>query len=487
MELTPLISVLAAAGNLLVFFLVVALREHAPGRRPLALLCLSLALWNLGEVFGPPFDYCSLAGAALVPALMLNFVLRFLGRERKHLTLLIPLYLVSLVFFAVTLLAYRPGRLRDFVDGPPWNITYMLLLLPFAMWAVWQLYHAHRAERRRRRKLAIRYVLLAAAVGLSTGISDLLIVFGTGMPRVGALGSFLCMGLLCYAILKFHLMDIHVALWRLAVLLVLAALPPLAFYWVVAAPGRQIVVVAATSFVALGVAVWAISRWQEQAEQKRRLAELGEVSALMAHEIRNPLAAIKGAAQFLQGEIRQAPATEYISLLLEEIERLNAAVSDVQYFVRPVEIEGHPTDLNRLVEALVRRQEAGAPSGVKLETRLAGELPPVHGDPRLISQVLLNLVKNAIEAVGESGVVRIETHPAHNGAVTVAVRDTGPGISEQVATRLFDPYVTTKTRGLGLGLALSRRIAEAHGGTLKVGHPEGGGAEFRLELPVSQE
>ncbi|OGG49888.1 MAG: hypothetical protein A3F84_15995 [Candidatus Handelsmanbacteria bacterium RIFCSPLOWO2_12_FULL_64_10] len=477
----PLIAVLAAAGNLLVFWLAATRRRRAPGRRPLMLLCLALALWNLGRFIGDDARFGTLSVAAVLPALMLHFVLRFLDREARHRAVLRTLWAISLAFFAVTLGGWGVESLRRFVDAPAWNGCYLLILLPFALWAMWMLFDAHRAEPRPDRRRVIRYVLIAAAFGLGTGVSDLFRFLHADWPEFGSIGSFACMALLCYAILRHHLLEIRVAARRLAVVLVLAALPPLALYWLVdAATAPAVAGVAAATFVALGLSGWAISWWQEQAEQRRRLAEMGEVSALLAHEIRNPLAAIKGAAQYLQGEIESETAREYVELVLREIDRLDAAVGDVQYFVRPVHVDGAPADLGALVERVAAAQRPGLPAGVTLRTQTSPA--QVRVDEGLITQVLVNLVRNAVEAVGETGTVTIETR-----GTVVAVRDTGPGISDEAFERIFQPYFTTKTRGMGLGLALSRKIAEAHGGTLDAENLEAGGAEFRLELPASRE
>lgn len=476
-----MIAVLAAAGNLLVFWLAATRRRRAPGRRPLMLLCLALALWNIGEFIGDDARFGTLAVAAVLPALMLHFVLRFLDRETRHRRVLEVLWAISLVFFAVTFGGWGVAPLRRFVDGAAWNACYLLILLPFALWAVWLLFDAHRAEPRPDRRRVIRYVLVAAAFGLGAGISDLFILMGSPLPKLGSVGSFACVAMLCYAILRHHLLEIRVAMRRLAVVLVLAALPPLAVYWFVdAATVPAVLGTAAASFVALGLSGWAISWWQEQAEQRTRLAEMGEVSALLAHEIRNPLASIKGAAQYLQGEIADGPSREYVDLIVREIERLDAAVGDVQYFVRPVSVDAAPCDLGALVERVAATMRPGLPGGVTLQTRVAPA--PVRIDERLITQVLVNLIRNAVEAMGETGTITMEVTGA-----TVAVRDTGPGIADEVFDRMFQPYVTTKTRGMGLGLALSRRIAEAHGGTLEAENLEGGGAEFRLELPAARE
>jgi two-component system sensor histidine kinase HydH len=232
--------------------------------------------------------------------------------------------------------------------------------------------------------------------------------------------------------------------------------------------------VAAVLFIAAGLGGWTVTHRLEQAEQRRRLAELGEVSALLAHEIRNPLAAIKGAVQYLQAEVK-GPSAEYVDLVLREIARLDAALSDVQYFVKPLQVDGQLTDLNALVEDVARAH------GVQAATTPG--LPAVRADARLIRQVLVNLIKNALETGAPS--VRVETRAEGSSAV-IAVRDSGPGIPDDVADRLFQPYFTTKTRGMGLGLALSRRIAEAHGGSLDAENVDGG-AEFRLELPIARE
>jgi len=137
-----------------------------------------------------------------------------------------------------------------------------------------------------------------------------------------------------------------------------------------------------------------------------------------------------------------------------------------------------------LVEEVLRAQRAGAPPGMTLRAEPAAGLPPAHADGRLIAQVLVNLVKNAVEACGAVGTITVSTHGG-GATVTATVRDTGPGIPPEAADRIFEPYFTTKTRVLGLGLALSRRIAEAHGGTLEADNVPGGGAEFRLELPAT--
>lgn len=467
MELSPLISSLAAAGNLLVCALAATRRPRAPGRRPLALLCLSLALWNLAAVL--ELAVSRLAVATLLPALMLTFVLRFLERRRRGILALH--WGLTWCFFGVTLSAAAWPPARRFIDSTDWNLAYLAVLLPPALWGLWLLGTAHRSEAHPRRRLTIRWVLAAAGVGLATGAADLL---GTSLPRLGPLGSLAAMALLGVAILKFHLLEIDVALGRLVVLLVLAALPPLALYPMMQAPPTVVLAVTASSFVALGLGGWAVAGWQEQAERQRRLAELGEVSALLAHEIRNPLASIKGAAQYLQGELKEGRPAEFVGLILGEIDRLDAALSDVQYFVRPAQVDGTLTDINAVVEKVVRAQPA-APT-----LRVSPGLPLVRADARLLTQVLINLIKNGVEAGGS---VTVETR-AGPGSVVVAVRDTGPGLSEDVLERLFEPYFTTKTRGMGLGLALSRRIAEAHGGTLEAENLLGGGAEFRLELPA---
>ena len=232
----------------------------------------------------------------------------------------------------------------------------------------------------------------------------------------------------------------------------------------------------------------------EAAKDQARLAALGTMSAGLAHEIRNPLAGIKGAAQFLQGEELPEASSDFLNIILDEVARLNMVVSSFLDYARPFELEVEPAPMNASVShvlSLIRAE--GLPEGIELVEDLAGDLPQVPMDAAKIQQVVFNLVRNAIQAMPSGGRVRVATrrgmHDARTGsfrAVRIVVQDEGGGIPKDALKDLFIPFYTTKTGGTGLGLAICHRIVRAHRGELKVRSTPGKGSVFAVVLRVEE-
>jgi len=226
----------------------------------------------------------------------------------------------------------------------------------------------------------------------------------------------------------------------------------------------------------------------ENLRRADRLAALGTLTAGMAHEIKNPLGAIAGAAEILEQDFPAGhPRREFLDILREEIARLGAITGKYLGYARPPAPDLKPADLNRSVEdavALVSKSAAGA--GVRFETSLEPRLPAAMADLGQIHQALVNLLLNGVQAMSGGGVVRIST-AARAGRVEVRVVDQGPGIPEGDAERIFEPFYTTRPGGAGLGLAMSLGIALAHGGSLTAANAAGGGAEFVLSVPAAGE
>jgi signal transduction histidine kinase len=231
----------------------------------------------------------------------------------------------------------------------------------------------------------------------------------------------------------------------------------------------------------------------EAIEEQKRLAVLGAMSAGLAHEIRNPLAGVKGAAQFLQGEqALSGEAWEMLRVIIHETDRLNIVVSQFLDYARPFELRQTPEDLNQVVQralALVRAQ--GVPEGVDLKEDLAPDLPRVRLDPTRMGQVTLNLLHNALQAMPAGGHLEVRTRRARDrswrAVVELQVEDTGPGIPANDIEQLFVPFYTTKPEGTGLGLAISQRIVQAHGGDIDVRSALGEGTTFSVRLPLTDE
>ncbi len=254
------------------------------------------------------------------------------------------------------------------------------------------------------------------------------------------------------------------------------------------------------------------SRQFERMKDRDRLAALGEMSAGLAHEIRNPLGAIKGAAQVIQEQSDDGQSSEFVRIIVEEVDRLNAVVSQFLDYARPLQLDRDPVSIGPVLRATVRMADTdGLPAGVTIDLDLADELPPVPADVEKLRQVLLNLVRNGIEAMDDGGVLRISARhhralrrvrplgPTGNqrrmgalinplaGALEIAIEDEGAGISPEDMSRMFIPFYTTKNAGNGLGLPICERIVRAHGGELDIQSRQAGGARFVVRLPMDPE
>ena len=256
----------------------------------------------------------------------------------------------------------------------------------------------------------------------------------------------------------------------------------------------------------LGV-VLANCRVYTRMKDRDRLAALGSMAAGLAHEVKNPLGAIKGAAQLLEEEIsetHEAPSREFVGIILEEVERLNRIVSSFLDYARPQSGTSVPVDINAVVKRTIQiLMSQRVDDAVDIDMDFAQDLPRVSIDPEKLRQVLMNLVQNAVQAMDGRGRVTVTTSarllrtssasgPASERSlataaatdVEISVRDTGPGISPRVRKNLFVPFFTTKVEGTGLGLAISQSIVQSAGGRIDVESQAGAGTRFTIVLPV---
>lgn len=224
-------------------------------------------------------------------------------------------------------------------------------------------------------------------------------------------------------------------------------------------------------------------------EQAQRLAALGRMSAGLAHEIRNPLAGVKGAAQYLEGESLPADSKEMLQVIIDEVDRLDIVVSQFLDYARPFELQLRPEHVNAIVaHSLTLLRASGVPEGIEVVEDLAGDLPRVQLDAARLSQVLLNLLQNALQAMPQGGTLTVRTRSrlSRSGEpeVEIAVADTGVGIARDDLDHLFIPFFTTKREGTGLGLPICERLVEAHGGEIDVSSRPGRGSSFLVRLPA---
>jgi signal transduction histidine kinase len=229
---------------------------------------------------------------------------------------------------------------------------------------------------------------------------------------------------------------------------------------------------------------------QEEARRSERLAALGQLSGGLAHELRNPLAVIKGSAETLMRKLASSDpiTTEMAGYISSEVNRMNALVTRFLDFARPHKLEERPEQIPPLIErALKAARDRWPDAKVEVERQFAPNLPEVTLDGELIERVFTNLVLNAYEAMGAAGgKLRVAVAPSSDGkrGVEITFQDNGPGIPTELREQIFNPFFTTKETGVGLGLSIVSKIVDDHRGSIHVTSEPGKGACFRVFLPA---
>lgn len=240
---------------------------------------------------------------------------------------------------------------------------------------------------------------------------------------------------------------------------------------------------------------------QEESIRKDRLAFLGTFTAGIAHEVKNPLGGIRGAAQLLARKIKEKNLIDYTGIIVREVDRLNKILEEILDFANPRKVNPAPINIHEVLDAVILLGEAHPPQaedeekGIRIVKAYDPSLPSVLGDREQLIQVFLNLVKNSIEAVAKNGEITVITriltdfHWAEEGykaakMASIEIKDNGCGISKENLEKIFTPFFTTKAKGSGLGLALSFKIIKEHGGFFKIDSVPGKGTTVSVFLPI---
>jgi two-component system, NtrC family, sensor histidine kinase HydH len=232
-----------------------------------------------------------------------------------------------------------------------------------------------------------------------------------------------------------------------------------------------------------------ISESRAKLIQHEKLAALGQLAAAIAHEVRNPLAVIRSAAQNLRDTVpaNDLDARRACTFITQEADRLGNLINALLAFARPVHISPVRMPIAELFERVVNATgEEVSAKQVRMERPANRELDAIdiNVDPDLMTQVLVGLVDNAVEAVATGGEIKLEVS-ASDRQIELSVADSGPGVPAELRGRVFEPFFTTRAAGIGLGLAIARQIVEAHGGSIRVGQSISGGARFSVILPAA--
>jgi signal transduction histidine kinase len=398
-------------------------------------ICISVMIWNFGDFMAyftgkRSWFYISLIGSGIVPALAFHFICTLVIPEQKSTRWIIPAYFFSSLLSLSSFLAIFHQGIQWFVNGIYWNIYYYVLLVPFLISGIIMLFNAIKRTKSDDDKSRLRYILIATIIGVFAGVTDLVQVLKVPVPRLGHLGSVLYTSILAIGVFKHR-----------------------------------------TAYDIL-------------AQMRVKLEALSEITAGIAHEIRNPLSSIKGASVLLSNDLKKLDhhkSNEYADIITEEIERLNNILINFQYFTRPLKIEKEPVSINEVIQKTVKLTEIDA-LNIKIKLDLSGDLPIVQADASSMKQVFLNLIKNSSDACGLNGKLTIKTEYTPPW-VKINFSDNGPGIPTESLTHIFEPFFTTKKTGLGMGLAISQRIIKAHNGRIEVNNILPKGTQFSILLP----
>lgn len=226
---------------------------------------------------------------------------------------------------------------------------------------------------------------------------------------------------------------------------------------------------------------------QHEAIRNEKMAVLGQLASSVGHELRNPLGVMSNIVYYLGATLTDAPpkARHHLSMLKRQIVLAEKIVSDILDFTRVKAPDSKKVAVAPFIDEQIQR--VTVPDSVRVERDIDADLPPVHADPMQIGQVLYNVLTNAVQAMDPVGGVLTVRGKRHNGVVRIEVADQGPGVPAESRDRIFEPLFTTKQRGIGLGLSVSRSLAQANGGDLSVGNQGPPGALFCLDLPASVE
>ncbi|UCG38187.1 MAG: hypothetical protein JSV00_08305 [bacterium] len=412
-----------------------------------SLVCLGVAFWNFadfmifasgnpiwlppGAFHQTPWKKLVSLGSCLAVASLFHFTSILVERAEKNRFWIILAYAAAFPLALTPVLTPLSDLIYRFWVGIGWNLVFFFLLFPFLLSCMVMVASAMERAGEGKERSWLKFILLAIIIQVATGLTDLFHKMQLSLPPLGHLGSVLGPMVLAAGLYRHR------------------------------------------------------KAFDELAQTRKKLDLLSSMAAEIAHEIRSSLTAIKGLTRLRADLIKKLDLEkirQYQDILVEEFQRIEGILASLQDFTRPLIIEKEPVKVNEVVRKTVRLTNL---EDLKLEIdlNLDDSLPAVQADPSLLKQVFLNLLRNAAEACGQDGRLRIATSLNH-GSLAIEFVDNGPGVPEEVQARVFEPFFSTKDSGFGLGLAVIARILEAHGGAVSIENVQPTGAKVTVLLPV---
>ncbi len=489
-----LLALITCAGHLVLLVLVMARGGRSPLTLPLGALALDLFLFNAATLAfrltgREAWHALDDAASPFAMALTFHVVAVFVGKARRLRPVLALFYAFFTAFAAWTVWRFA----RDGAMPFGWSYTFLVCELVIMPWTALLLVQHLRTTTDEKELLRARMILTALLVSIAFGMTEFVDTLGfVGMPRLADVGTLVSATLLVTVTLRLELLGRELPTSALAWAVLLGGLGALGYVaalrWLAAGTALVTVVAGVVTLALLSGTRDVFGALARERSRAQELATLGRFSAQMSHDLKNPLAALHGAVQFLEEERRAGRSIdgqgEFLTLMHQQIERI-ARVLERYGRLSRVEPVKEPIDPNALVERALGLQTFALPAGITLERELTPGIGACRLDADLVVVALVNVLQNAAEAVGARGRIHVSTSALAGGpGVEIAVIDDGPGMDPRTRARALEDFFTTKAQGSGLGLPYVARIVEAHGGALLLGDGPGGrGTRVCMRLP----
>lgn len=502
-----------AAVSLIIAISLLIHKKNDPVQSSFAALCLAIFVYKMGSfchsIFGTEYiRIIELAGLIATPPLVISFCRRFLYNQTLFSSN--DVMSTSLFSFAGGLLYFTPLRQSPYLLPLLQLYIAYVLIISYLSLLMYIKKCTDAVERRR-----MGYLAIGVPIAALLGSSEMFSYLGFDFPPLYNLVLAALLYFILLIIAYPHLTALHELMAKALLVSVVTAFAVVLFYLVMNLFGRSTLPPFTHVLVACFIIVISLSPFKIILEkffsfiypeskdvftslyaldaklERERALLLEEMAPVFAHEIRNPLGSIKGAAQYLRSEIDKAENLKLLDIIIEEVDRLNGVVSHFLNYAKPHSLNLQERNINDIIEKAVSIIGTSNISGrIAIETHLQPQLPNLPIDGEQLIQVILNIAFNAIDAMPEGGKLSIATAQAagvNPDAVEIVISDTGKGMMKEDLKNIFKPFFTTKERGVGLGLAVCQRIIRNHGGSIRVKSLIGKGSRFSIKLGRPQQ
>ncbi len=494
MTVTQWLTLGACATQLTLAFIVLFRAFCSPLARPLALLCLDIFTWSICKLAfersgHPAWSWVEAASSPGTTVFAIQFILAFIGQRHQKRAFLWACYGVFGLLSLASLAAFVSPVAQQYVASGMSKRMMFVCTVPFISVAV-VLLARHVLRATTTDEQARGWLLLSVFVIASTLLlTELLPAMGVPVPQLGNIGALLGTATMTLVVLRYQLFGgdlssiMALLAFSLGLLTTLGCIAALRL-----GNGALSALLSATLALVLFLGLrQAIFSFGKRRQQEGRLAIQGRFSAQMAHDLRNPLAALKGAAQYLKEERLRGTSlddrAEFLDLMVDQIARLERTVDEYHRMGR-MDLRRVAQPLNPLVERVLEMQSFVCMPKTDIAKELSGDLPDCSVDSDLLTRALENICRNAVEAMPQGGKLTVRTGLDSHGQVVVSVADTGCGMDARTQERALEAFFTTKPQGSGLGLAFVRNVVESHGGRLRLSSEPSRGTTVTLRLPT---